>query len=246
LTDSAVGRVASFSGDNATLRLEAQPNAAAADEAAATKWVETARPGAEVVSLQTTTRLDLSGFAVAYTFADVDGNAQSGFAVLLNGVDGTLYSANLRFNAANVDLNTEEGRTAQPTLAQVMDTFTVLADLNVLLPTPTPSPTPLASATPTTEVTAEATVEPTVAPTATATMKPTLKPTTEPTALPTLKPTNVPPTAKPTTEPTALPTVKPTNVPPTASPTAKPTKAATAKPTVETTVEATTEATPSK
>ncbi|MBI5668116.1 MAG: hypothetical protein HZC41_08910 [Chloroflexi bacterium] len=167
LTDSALGRMASFSGSGATLRLEAQPNTGAADEAAARQWVEAARPGAEVVSVQPATRGDLSGFSVAYTYTDADGNPHSGFAVLLNGTDGTLYSANLRFDQAGVDLNAPEGRDAAGDLATVMDTFTVLSGVEVLLPTPTPSPTPLASPTP--APTAEATADATEAATAEAT-----------------------------------------------------------------------------
>lgn len=161
LTDSALGRVASFSGSGASLRLEAQPDASAADETAARQWVTAVRPGAEVTSVQPVTRGSLQGFSVAYTFTDADGNPQSGFAVLLNGTNGTLYSANLRFDRASVDLNTPEGRDTAGDLATVMDTFTVLTDVEILLPTPTPSPTPLASPTPaaTAETTGEATPE---------------------------------------------------------------------------------------
>ncbi len=147
LTDNATGRTASFSGGGAALRLDSLPGQAAADEAAARAWVEAARSGAEVLSVQPVTRGENQGFSVAYRFADADGNPQSGLVVLLNGASG-LYAANLRFAGQDVDLNTEAGRTAQPNLAQVMDTFTVLSNVNVPLPTPTPSPTPLASATP--------------------------------------------------------------------------------------------------
>ncbi|MBC6936094.1 MAG: hypothetical protein DWB42_09670 [Chloroflexi bacterium] len=160
LTDNAVGRTASFSGGGAVLRLDSLSGQAAADEAAARAWVETSRPGVEVLSVQPVTRGDNQGFSVAYRFADADGNPQSGLAVLLNSAS-SLYVANLRFAGQDVDLNTEAGRAAQPNLAQVMDTFTVLSNVNVPLPTPTPSPTPLASPTPipTAEPTAENTPE---------------------------------------------------------------------------------------
>lgn len=169
LTDSATGRLATFSGGSGViLRLEAQPNTSVTDEAAARAWAARARSGAEAVSVQPVTRDGLSGFGAAYRFSDADGNPQSGYAVLLNGTDGTLYTANVRFDQADVDLNTPADRAAAGDLAAVMDTFTVLENVQILLPTPTPSPTPLASATPepATEATVEATTEATAEATA--------------------------------------------------------------------------------
>lgn len=127
VADAADGRPASISGPNgAALRVEAQPGRSAADPAAARAWVEAARPGAEVLNVVPVSRGEADGFAVSYRFTNADGEAQSGLAVLLNGADGALHTANLRFLADGLDLTTEEGRAAQPELAQIMDTFVVL------------------------------------------------------------------------------------------------------------------------
>lgn len=130
ISDSAAGRPASISGPGGeALRVEAQADTSVADADAARAWAEAARPGATVLNVTPVSRAGGDGFAVAYSFTSVDGEAQSGLAVLLNGADGALHSANLRFLGAGVDLTTEEGRAAQPELAQIMDTFLILPPL---------------------------------------------------------------------------------------------------------------------
>lgn len=130
ISDSAAGRPASISGPGGEmLRVEAQADTRAADADAARAWAEAARPGATVLNVTPVSREGGDGFAVAYSFTSADGEAQSGLAVLLNGADGALHSANLRFLGDGVDLTTEEGRAAQPELAQIMDTFLILPPL---------------------------------------------------------------------------------------------------------------------
>lgn len=109
LVDSAPGRLASIvTADGVSLRVIGFENRSAADEAAARAFIESERPGASILSVEATTRGDVSGFSVAYAFANADGEAQSGLGVLLNGADGVLHVANLYFPAANIDLNTVE------------------------------------------------------------------------------------------------------------------------------------------
>lgn len=128
--DSAPGRPTSISGDNgAVLRVQAQADTSVADADAARAWLETARPGAAAVNVVPVSREGGDGFAVSYTFTNADGEVQSGLAVLLNGADGALHSANLRFDGSSVDLTSEEGRAAQPDLALVMDSFVILPGL---------------------------------------------------------------------------------------------------------------------
>jgi hypothetical protein len=187
VTDSAPGRPASISGSlGERLRVEVEADAAIADEAAARDWVEAERPGAEVLSVQPVERGDASGFSVAYAFRTVDGETQSGLAVLLNSADSALHVANLRFPGEAVDLNAEAAPPAEATpeasatdealvtevpftdvfdttltLAQVMQTFTVLPPLDIAVdmaatPTPLPEVAPLDIEIPTEAVTAEA------------------------------------------------------------------------------------------
>jgi len=183
VTDSAPGRPTSIAGTSSeALRVEARAGVSVADEAAATAWIETERPGAAVLSVAPVTRGEVSGFSVAYTYADVEGAPQSGLAVLLNGVDA-LHIANLHFPGANIDLNTvvapvEPAAEAtelpgllaggtdslEQTLAQVMASFQLLPTLNLSASSlPPATPTALPTLAPTVEATAEITAEATEA-----------------------------------------------------------------------------------
>lgn len=126
VADAAPGRPTSITGDGVTLRVQAQADTTISDEDAARAWVEDAQANAEVLSVAPVTRGDTDGFAVAYSFRTVDGEAFSGYVVLLNGPDGKLHSANLQFNSDAVDLNDETARTENPDLVQAMDTFMLM------------------------------------------------------------------------------------------------------------------------
>ncbi len=230
VTDSAPGRPTSIDGSTGSLRIQSQSVSALLDEAAAGNWVTANVPGATVTSAKETKRGELSGFMVSYTYADADGNQNSGLALLLNGANNTLYSANLRIFEANVDLNVDTAQVAHADLMMILSTFQLLPGLKVPLPTATPTVT-LPPPSPTLEVTA--TAEVTTEITAEATIEATTEITAEP-ATSTPKPTNtaVPATNTPVPTNTAVPpssTPKPTNtpVPPTA--TSTPTTEATAE-----------------
>lgn len=144
VTDSAPGRPTSITGTNGeALRVEAQPGTTIDDEEAARAWVESQRSGTTVLSVVPIIRGEASGFSVAYTFTTADGAPQSGLAVLLNGEDGTLHAANLRFPAEDLDLHTID--------------FVLISDDQVL-PEATPAAEATSEATP--EATAQATPDP--------------------------------------------------------------------------------------
>ncbi|MDZ4769515.1 MAG: hypothetical protein SGJ24_10325 [Chloroflexota bacterium] len=106
LTDSAPGAPASItSADGVQLRVQGVADTQAADEAAARAYVESLRPGITVASVMPIDRAGTNGFAVGYTYSTIDGEGQSGYVNLLNGADGALHVADLRFPAPNVDLN---------------------------------------------------------------------------------------------------------------------------------------------
>ncbi|MBW4437592.1 MAG: hypothetical protein KME04_10685 [Pleurocapsa minor GSE-CHR-MK-17-07R] len=239
VTDSAPGRPVSISGlAGETLRLETQTGSVS-DADAASAWVVTARPGAVVTSAEPLTRGDLSGFAVSYTSATVDGEPLSGYALLLNGADNQLLTANLRFPAEGVNLNevaanvavaaestpdpeatpeaTDPNLSYYQQLVLLMDSFGGLPRLNFSAESLPPTPTVLPTRTPapTSEATEEATAEATPEVTEVVTEEAT--PTDEPTAtdVPTDEPTATDvPTEAPTAtdEPTAtdVPTEAPT------------------------------------
>ncbi|MBI1280477.1 MAG: hypothetical protein GC179_20310 [Anaerolineaceae bacterium] len=242
VTDSAPGRPTSIDGSAGSLRIQSQSVSAPLDEAAARNWVSANVAGTTVTSAKETKHGELSGFMVAYTYADADGNQNSGLALLLNGANNTLYSVNMRIFEANVDLNVDTAQVSHSDLMMILSTFQLLPGLKVPLPTPTPtvtlpppSPTLEVTATveATTEVTAEATAEMTAEP-ATSTPVPTNTPV-PPTNTPVPTNTAVPPSATPV-PPTA------TSVPPTSTP--KPSNTpvpptATSTPTTESTAEVT-------
>jgi hypothetical protein len=153
VTDSGLGRPASISGPNAALRVEAQANAAN-DEAAARKWVEDTVPGSTIVSAKAVERAGAKGFQVAYSFTTPDGDKQSGAALLLNGPDAALHIANLRLNAADVDLNSDAAATNNADAVKVLSSFQAIGVGLTLPPPPTPTPLPTAAFTPTPETTA--------------------------------------------------------------------------------------------
>lgn len=199
LTDSAPGRPASINSANGVLRVQSQAVSAAVDEAAARSWVTSNVPNASVTSVNPVARGDAAGFSVAYTYTDSDSNPNSGLALLLNGAENTLYSANLRLFEANVDLNNDAAQVAHAEIMQILNSFQLLSGVNVPLPTatatftlPPPSATPEASATPTASHTP-------LPPTATNTPLP---------ATATPKPSNTP---RPTNTPVPTRTPKPTN-----------------------------------
>ncbi len=166
VTDSAPGRPTSISSPEGStvLRVESRANTSVADAAAASAFVQNERSGNTVMTVQPVTRDQGQGFSVSYSYTTVDGSQESGLAVLLNGPDGALHVADLRFSASNIDLNqamvnptataeatAEISATATPNpaqayiaLAEVMGTFYVIPPLNLstqsLPATPTPAP----------------------------------------------------------------------------------------------------------
>lgn len=126
IADSAPGRPASIDADGLTLRLENIQDAAVQDADSAQAWVESTRPNISIVSTNPIERQDYSGYSVAYSYTDADGETQSGLALLLNGDNNSLYTANLRLTAAGVDLNSEDASGMYADMIEALNTFTIL------------------------------------------------------------------------------------------------------------------------
>ncbi len=128
--DTAPGQPTSISdGSMASLRVESQAGTALDTQDSASTWVEDLRPGTQILSVEPVNRDETDGYSVAYSFKTVDGDSESGLAVLLNGPDDTLHVANLRFLANNVDLNAPEVDTSFQDMAEVMQSFYVMPEL---------------------------------------------------------------------------------------------------------------------
>ncbi len=194
------------SADGVLLRAELRAGAAAVDEDSASAFVLNERVNATIMSVEAVERGLASGLSVAYQTRTVDGEAQSGVMVLLNGDNG-VYVADLRYPQGGIDFNTVEipsaveavdpeaeatqavelpGLLAAPeaasdnplfvNLALVLQTFQVIDPLPLGLEAPPVVLTP----EPVIEVTSEATAE--VTPEATAETTPEAELTPEATA----------------------------------------------------------------
>jgi hypothetical protein len=130
LADSAPGLPASIQADTVALRVETVATTLA-DETAATTYVESLRSGTTVKSVEAVERDGFSGFQVAYTLTDADGNINAGLAVLLNG-DNQAHVANIRvLNSGDVDLNADEAATTYADVITSLGTFTLMPNLNL-------------------------------------------------------------------------------------------------------------------
>ena len=126
ITDAAPGLPASIeTSDGIVLRVETVDEAiTSADEASA--YVESVRPGAEIVSVAETEQGGLTGYEVAYSLPTLDGPSQSGYALLLAAESGSVHVANLRLSESDVDLTDEATLEQYPEIAAVLDSFSVL------------------------------------------------------------------------------------------------------------------------
>ncbi|GAB4326631.1 MAG: hypothetical protein Kow00117_13910 [Phototrophicales bacterium] len=154
------GQIYSFTTpENAGVQISVTPDASIASEDEAIAYVSARHADAEILSVQAVERVGATGFAVAYGFTDFDGAPQSGYAVLLNGETGHLYTAIAEIPQGGVDLNDVEARGSFVDLGSAMDSFGLLLGLNLPELPPLPTPTPRPSATPVVESTPEATPE---------------------------------------------------------------------------------------
>ncbi|HLV33687.1 MAG TPA: hypothetical protein VKY59_01180 [Spirillospora sp.] len=130
LADSAPGKPASITGeDNTALRVQTEAGTVINSEADARAWVENLRSGTNILSVKPVSREGSEGYSVAYTLRTVDGDMQSGLAVLLNGPEDRLHVANLRFPGANIDLNADDLAETYSDLVSVMNSFNVMPHL---------------------------------------------------------------------------------------------------------------------
>lgn len=217
--DNAPGRTTSLAGANGeALRIETRPLTAPLDEAFARNFVTSEQANASVISVQPVTRGTTSGFAVSYTFTTADGEARSGMAQLLDGGNGTVHIANLRFPAPNVDLNS----------VAAIDTAATPTSVPTLAPTSTNANNGVPTATLDPNVVPTTAPVPTIDPLTRYTEYVSLLNSFQLTAPINLNPLNLPPTPSPL--PTLPPSLTPTPVTPTATFTATNTPVATNTP----------------
>lgn len=135
VVDAGEGLPASVAGENAQMRVETVMGAIAS-EADAEAYVSALRSNLTVLSTEAVEQFGNSGFRVAYSLQNVDGDSQSGVVLILN--DGeTAHIANVLLeDVADVDLNTvdvasEETAQNLKDVRELLDTFSIFPDLDV-------------------------------------------------------------------------------------------------------------------
>lgn len=141
VTDGTTGTPITIEGEESVLRLETVEGTTIADADAAEAYVQSARPNAEIVSVEPVERDGANGFAVAYSETNLDGDAFSGQMLLLNdSATGRLLTASARVNQSGVDFNAlEETVEISPfvqTAANILASFRAAAPLNLPVPAP--------------------------------------------------------------------------------------------------------------
>jgi len=130
VTDAADGAPATIAADATTLRVETQ-SGSITDEDAARAWVTDWRSSAEVQSVEFVEKDRYNGYLVSYTLPTLDGEPQSGLVMLLNGINDQLHVANLSVEGTEADLLDAEENTLNRQYRNIIDTFTLLPDMQV-------------------------------------------------------------------------------------------------------------------
>ena len=128
LSDSADGLPATVVGDNATL-VVATVDVAVASEDDAIGWIQNWRSGVRARSVEAVEVEGATGFKVSYLLSTLDGESESGLAIMLNGTDNRLHVANLRLSSIDDDLLSAD-LAESPWLA-VIDSFHLVPELQV-------------------------------------------------------------------------------------------------------------------
>ncbi len=130
VTDAGDGTPATIVSGDIVLRVEGD-STTIADEDEAQAWVEASRSNVSVNNVEAVERGDFSGYAVSYTLETLDGDSESGLAILLNGNDDRLHVANLRVAGVDVDLNDAGIQEAYGDAIAVLNSFNLFPDLEV-------------------------------------------------------------------------------------------------------------------
>lgn len=130
LTDSAPGLPASISGEDVVLRIEAVEGMVDSEEAAKS-WIENWRAGVTALTVNPVEQAGGIGYAVSYNLTTVEGETESGLAVLLNGTDGRLHVANARVQAGGIDLNDSDQAANYRDVVAALETFALLPEIEL-------------------------------------------------------------------------------------------------------------------
>ena len=128
ITDAADGLPATFVGEDVTLALETL-DVALSSETDAIDWIEKSRGGVEAVAVEPAEVGEAKGYRISYRLTTLDGDIESGLAIVLHGADNRLHVANARIGGVDVDLLQVNGE--EFGLRAVLDSFRLLPWLDV-------------------------------------------------------------------------------------------------------------------
>ena len=131
LTDAAEGRPATIVGDGASL-VVSTVDVAVKSEDDALDWIQGWRSGVRARSAAAVEIDGNAGYKVSYDLSTLDGETESGLAIMLNGADNRLHVANLRLSNFNEDLLTVDP--SEFPVLDAIDSFRLVPDLQVELP----------------------------------------------------------------------------------------------------------------
>ncbi len=125
VTDAAEGVPATIVGDLGSLVISTVDVALNSEEEAI-DWIQTWRSGVEAHTVEAIEIDGNAGFKVSYRHSTLDGDSESGLAIMLNGADNRLHMANLRLSDMDEDLLAVEP-SEFPWLATI-DSFRLVPD----------------------------------------------------------------------------------------------------------------------
>lgn len=130
VTDSVTGGPTSITADGVQLLVDTE--SAVVDSAdAASEWVANSRPGVEVLSAEEVDQYGSVGYQVAYQVETLDGDVQSGLAILIGG-EAETYTANLLLtDSGAVDLSSADVPAEFADAVEAVQTLSLLPDLQV-------------------------------------------------------------------------------------------------------------------
>lgn len=130
VTDSVAGGPTSISAGNIQLLVDTESTAIESSDAAS-EWVANSRPGVEVLSAEEVDQYGTVGYQVAYQIETIDGDVQSGLAVLLPN-EGETYTANLLLtDSGAVDLSSDDIPDEFADAVEAVQTLSLLPELQV-------------------------------------------------------------------------------------------------------------------
>ncbi|MEP7285248.1 MAG: hypothetical protein ABI947_05715 [Chloroflexota bacterium] len=118
-------------GTHYTLTTKVDSGKSARIEKQARDVVTALHPDAKILAAQVQRNGSANGFVVSYSVPGTGSKAQSGVIILLNGINGKLYSADLLAAGADMNMLDTTDKTVPPEVAQIVSSFLIFPPLQL-------------------------------------------------------------------------------------------------------------------